>query len=191
MGKVTREPHGWSRIRCLGMQEREMGHRNPMATMGASPDLRTADPSSWNEDPRLFPHLPRSGDAPKAGRGAEPDTGARKGILPFSKPSSLQEQLSRGKHSLAPAPGTAQRARNSSRASPAFPGLSQPRCVGKVAQKGPRPPCATTATTRPHSEDPWCSFGDKDTRRKGGTYIDSGYLLLFPKGKHRGKKTGG
>lgn len=192
MGKGTQERRGWNGTWYLGMQGWEREHRSPVAKTGSGPDLRTADPSPWDEDPRLFPHPQRSRDAPNtSGGGAEPGTGARRGILPFSKPSSLQEQLFHGKHSLDPAPGTAQRARSSSRAAPAFPGLSQPGCAGEVARKGLKnvPKCHHQALLR----DPSCSFGDKDTatRRAGNTYIHSGYLLLFPKGKRRGKKTGG
>lgn len=157
-----------------------------MAGKEPSPDSQSADPISWDEDPRLFPHPLTSRDAPNSsGCGAEPGTGARRGFLPFSKPKPRRKNFSmantawillQGQHGE---PGALPKLLQH------FPRLSQPGCAGKVVQKGPRPPRATTATTSP-AQGPWSSFGDKDTapRREGNTYIHSGYLLLFPKGKH-------
>lgn len=162
-----------------GGQEWKKGHRNPMARIGSCPDLQTADPISWDEKPRLFLHLLKSRMLPTHQVQEE--------IPALLQTQTLQEQLFHGKQNLAPAPGTAPRAGSSSQAAPAFPCLSQPGCVGKVAQNvllvPPQPPPAP-------AQGPQSSFGDKDTatQRGGNTYIGSGYLLLFPKGKHRGEK---
>lgn len=184
MGKGTQECRGWNRTWYLGTQGWEREHRSPVAKTGPGPDLRTAGPSPWDEDPRLFPHPRRSRDAPNtSGGGAEPGTGARRGILPFSKPNSLQEQLFHGKHSPDPAPGTAQRAGSCSRAAPAFPGLSQPGCVGEVARKGlknvPQVPPPAPA------QGPLVQFwGQGHGHTEGREHLHSLWIFaVIPKGK--------
>lgn len=158
------------------------------------PELQTADPVSWDEDPRLFPHPLRSKDAPSSsGCGAEPGTSARSLFPLFSKPKPCRNNFSTAntawlllwgqRGELGALPNMFQHA----------PCLSQPGCAGKVAPKVPRPPCATTATTSPCS-GPFMQFwgqGHGHHPKEGNTHIHSGYLLLFPKGKHGWKKTGG
>lgn len=187
MGKGTQEPRGWNRTWYLGMQGWEREHRSPMAGTGPNPDLQSADPSPWDEDPRLFPQPPRSRDAPNtSGRGAEPGTGGRRGILPFSKPNSFQEQLFHGKHSPDPTPGTAQTAGSSSRAAPAFPGPSQPGCVREVARKGLKNVPQVPPVPPPDpAQGPLVQFrGQGHGHSEGREHLHSLWIFaVIPKGK--------
>lgn len=145
-----------------------------MTGIGLDPDLQTADPISWDEDPRLFPHPLRSRDAPGGHSCPSPNPNPAGTTFPWQTQPGSCSRDSIESWELFP---------SCSSLSMPFPTWMCGKSGSKVPLVSPQPPPAP-------AQGPQSSFGDKDTAapRGGNTYIGSGYLLLFPKGKHRGEK---